>query len=115
MSLTIEKKPDIWVGSIFIKDPLSVVGNIVIGGGNRVPFRRKEVFGYRHILRERVLGSDAKWICMPPSMPDSRDVDGGEGPFLTGGDIFPFGNNNFCWGTTASIPRCSASSGLLRS
>jgi len=43
--------------SIFVKDPLTVVGNIVIEGGNRVPFRRKDVFGYRHILRERVLGS----------------------------------------------------------
>ena len=85
-------------GAFFVKDPLSVVGNVVIEGGNRVPYRHKDVFAYRDILKERVLGSNAKWINMPRTVPDTQDPNGGPGPFLTGGDIFPMGNNNVLLG-----------------
>lgn len=70
----------------------------MIEGSNRVPSRRKDVFGYRHIMEERVLGSNAKWFSIPTSMPDSNSLDGGKGPFLTGGDVFPLGNKNVLLG-----------------
>jgi N-dimethylarginine dimethylaminohydrolase len=86
------------VSSVFIKDPLSVVGNLVIEGANRVEFRHKDVFAYRHIMENRVLGSNAKWLSMPKPMVDESDLEGGKGPFLTGGDIFVMGNNNVLLG-----------------
>ncbi|KFA98553.1 arginine deiminase-related protein [Vibrio sp. ER1A] len=86
------------VGSLFVKDPLSVVGNIVIEGANRFPMRHKDVFTYRHILNERVAGTDAKWVNIPMPETDMECSEGGQGPFLTGGDIFVMGNNNVLLG-----------------
>ncbi len=84
--------------SLFLKDPIIVVGNLVIEGGNRTPWRHKDMYSYRELFLERVLGSNAKWICMPRPAPNSTDPTGGYGPYLTGGDVFPMGNRNVLLG-----------------
>jgi glycine amidinotransferase len=84
--------------SLFLKDPIIVVGNIVIEGGNRTPWRHKDMYSYRELFFERVLGSNAKWICMPRPAPNSADPTGGYGPYLTGGDVFPMGGRNVLLG-----------------
>ncbi|MGF1778769.1 hypothetical protein [Vibrio nomapromontoriensis] len=86
------------VGSLFVKDPLSVVGKMVIEGANRFPMRHKDVFTYRHILNKRISGTDAKWVTIPTPQTDTHCVEGGKGPFLTGGDVFVMGNNNVLLG-----------------
>lgn len=84
--------------TLFVKDPLSVVGNLVIEGANRFPFRHKDSFAYRELLQQRILGSNAKWVNIPTPKTDIACSEGGKGPFLTGGDIFVMGNNNVLLG-----------------
>ncbi|MTK64133.1 MAG: hypothetical protein F8N15_06360 [Methanobacterium sp.] len=84
--------------SLFLKDPIIVVGDLVIEGGNRTPWRHKDMYTYRELFFERVLGSNAKWICMPRPAPNTTDPTGGYGPYLTGGDVFPMGNKNVLLG-----------------
>lgn len=101
-------------GGMFLKDPFITVGQYIFEGANRTVFRHKDVFSYR----DKVLSQMAKpenYITLPKPQIDINyveeikdapmatdayynklsDKDGGKGPFLTGGDVFPLGKFNF--------------------
>ena len=77
---------------IFTRDPILVIGNNVIETSMREPERRKERFGIRRAIEDRLVSSNANWLSMPQAVP--ARVDGyGPGPFLEGGDVLLIGRD----------------------
>lgn len=79
----------------FPRDPMLVIGNRFIETELRMPLRRRERFGLRRSLDERLAKSNAQVVSMPPAEPSLEDENGdwGPGPFLEGGDTFLLGKN----------------------
>ena len=77
------------------RDPMVVIGNRFIETGLFFPMRRRERFGIRRALSDRLANSDAQVVSMPPEVPNPEDEDGsyGPGPFLEGGDVFLLGRD----------------------
>lgn len=68
---------------LYARDPVLVIGHNVIETALKVPMRAKERFAIRPILRQRLAGSGARYVAMPPVSPDFA----GEGIYLEGGDV----------------------------
>lgn len=85
----------------FPRDPVVVIGNKVIETELYMPLRRRERFGVRRALAERLADSDAEYVSMPMAVPTPEQEDGswGEGPFLEGGDVFVFGKEIYVGNT----------------
>ena len=77
------------------RDPMVVIGNRFIETGLYFPLRRRERFGIRRALAERLASSDAEVVSMPPEVPIPEAEDGswGHGPFIEGGDVFLLGRD----------------------
>ena len=70
-----------------------VIGNNVIETSMREFERRKERFGIRRAIHERLIDSNANWVSVPQAAP-VRGVEGyGPGPFLEGGDVLLVGRD----------------------
>jgi glycine amidinotransferase len=77
----------------FTRDPILVIGNNVIETSMREFERRKERFGIRRAIQDRLIESNANWVSMPQAAP-VRGVEGyGPGPFLEGGDVLLIGRD----------------------
>lgn len=68
---------------LYARDPMLVIGNLVIETALRVPMRAKERFGLRRILRELADNRGVRFVAMP--MPDPKFPD--DGIYLEGGDV----------------------------
>jgi N-dimethylarginine dimethylaminohydrolase len=67
----------------YARDPVIVIGDHVIEGAMSVPFKVKERYAIRPVLRERLRGSNARYVSMPaPSPAFGRDQ-----MYLEGGDV----------------------------
>jgi len=77
------------------RDPILVVGNIVIETPLYAPFRRKERFAIRRTIGERIFQSNARMVSAPEPLPqnESEQTGYGPGPFLEGGDVFVLGRD----------------------
>jgi N-dimethylarginine dimethylaminohydrolase len=69
-----------------------VIGNNVIETSLREFERRKERFGIRRAIQDRLTDSNANWVSMPQAEP-VRSAGYGPGPFLEGGDVLLVGRN----------------------
>lgn len=77
----------------FTRDPILVIGNNVIETSMREFERRKERFGIRRAIQDRLIEGNANWVSMPQAAP-VRGVKGyGPGPFLEGGDVLLVGRD----------------------
>lgn len=76
----------------FTRDPILVIGNNVIETSMREFERRKERFGIRRAIEERLIDSNANWVSMPQAAP-VRAQGYGPGPFLEGGDVLLVGRD----------------------
>ncbi|MEM8680738.1 MAG: arginine deiminase family protein, partial [Planctomycetota bacterium] len=85
----------------FPRDPMIVIGNRFIEAELFFPVRRRECFGYRPVLAERLASSNAQHVSMPVAPPMPQDADGGwgPGPFLEGGDTFLLGQDIYVGNT----------------
>jgi N-dimethylarginine dimethylaminohydrolase len=72
----------------YARDPVIVIGNHVIEGAMSVPFKVKERYAIRPILRKRLNGSNARYVSMPVPSP----IFGREQMYLEGGDVMLNGN-----------------------
>ncbi|MCO5191836.1 MAG: arginine deiminase-related protein [Anaerolineae bacterium] len=81
------------VQQCFTRDPLLVIGNNVIETSMREFERRKERFGIRHAIEERLVNSNANWVSMPQPIPERGTGGYGPGPFLEGGDVLLVGRD----------------------
>ena len=72
-------------------DPIWIIGRHAIECQFHTPFRNKEVFPLRDLIRP-LMDADprARWVACPASAP--VEGGGGAGPFLEGGDILICGN-----------------------
>ena len=68
---------------IYARDPMLVIGNNVIETSLKVPMRAKEKFPLREIIRERIKGTDARYVAMPSPNPNYEE----DGIYLEGGDV----------------------------
>lgn len=77
------------------RDPMIVIGNRFIETGQFFPMRRRERFGIRRAIADRLADSNAQVVSMPPEIPTAETDDGGfgPGPFLEGGDVFLLGKD----------------------
>lgn len=77
------------------RDPMLVIGNKFIETELYLPLRRREKFGVRKTLAERLSQSDAEVVSMPTAVPVKEQEDGtwGPGPFLEGGNVFLLGKD----------------------
>jgi glycine amidinotransferase len=77
----------------FTRDPILVIGNNVIETSMREFERRKERFGIRRAIQDRLIEGRANWVSMPQAAP-VRGAEGyGPGPFLEGGDVLLVGRD----------------------
>lgn len=77
----------------FTRDPLLVIGNNVIETSMREFERRKERFGIRRAIQDRLIDSNANWVSMPQAAPVRGTAGYGPGPFLEGGDVLLVGRD----------------------
>ena len=77
---------------IFTRDPILVIGNNIVETSMREPERRKERFGIRRAIEDRLVDSRANWVSMPQAIP-AREDGYGPGPFLEGGDVLLVGRD----------------------
>ena len=77
------------------RDTMIVIGNSFIEPSLYIPLRRRERFGIRRAVEERLYNSNAKIVSMPPPvpLPEAEDGSYGPGPFLEGGDTFLIGRD----------------------
>lgn len=78
----------------YARDPILVVGNNVIELAMGSAMRRADILGYRALLRDRVLGSNALWFAMPTIdyyTLSAGSYDKNRFPVLEGGDIILLG------------------------
>ncbi len=60
--------------NFFVRDPWFVVGDVVVEGTLRLPYRRREVLASRDILAERALGGRCTYVALPqPAVFDDWD------------------------------------------
>lgn len=79
---------------IFPRDPILVIGDNVIELEPFSPLRRRERFGLRRALSERLANSNARFISMPPALPlDQQRGNSPASPLLEGGDVFVLGRD----------------------
>jgi glycine amidinotransferase len=81
------------VQQCFTRDPILVIGNNVIETSMREFERRKERFGIRRSIQERLVNSNANWVSMPQAAPVTGTTGYGPGPFLEGGDVLLVGRD----------------------
>ena len=83
------------ITQFFSRDPMVVIGNRFIETELCFPLRRRERFGIRRAIADRLADSDAQVVSMPPAKPSPEAEDGswGPGPFLEGGDVFLIGRD----------------------
>lgn len=83
-----------FAATIFTRDPMVIIGNHVIETSLRMPHRFKERFGLRPLFEHLAAERDCHYVVMPPPAPTQlRDIQSMDGPFLEGGDVFPFGRD----------------------
>lgn len=80
---------------VFPRDPMLVIGNKFIETELFMPLRRRERFGIRRAILDRLYKSNAVVASMPPAVPTPEQNDGswGPGPFIEGGDVFLLGRD----------------------
>jgi glycine amidinotransferase len=81
---------------MFPRDPILVIGNHFIETEPFSVLRRRERFGIRQALSERLSDSDAKIVSMPPVLPPTCNLcnDGMKpAPVLEGGDVLLLGKD----------------------
>lgn len=85
----------------FPRDPMIVIGRSFIETELFFPLRRRERFGVRSALAERLADSDAQVVSVPIADPVQEQQDGswGAGPFLEGGDVFLLGKDIYVGNT----------------
>lgn len=85
----------------FPRDPMVVIGNKFIETEPFLPLRRRERFGVRRVMNDRLAVSDAEMVAMPLAVPTPEQEDGtyGVGPFLEGGDVFVLGKDIYVGNT----------------
>ena len=85
----------------FPRDPMIVIGRNFIETELFFPLRRRERFGVRSALAERLADSDARVVSVPTADPVREQQDGswGAGPFLEGGDVFLLGKDIYVGNT----------------
>lgn len=77
-------------GSLFfMRDPILVVGNLIIDLAMRFPFRRRQRFALREIIEHTLEDGAMHFISMPEPLPDEGL---GAGTFLEGGDVLVNGD-----------------------
>jgi glycine amidinotransferase len=76
-------------GLIFMRDPVLVIGNLMIESSLRAVYRRKEIFSLRPMLQEFFQKGRAEYVAMPAPGPEE------EGMFLEGGDVLLAGHDVF--------------------
>jgi len=81
------------VQQCFTRDPMLVIGNNIIETSMREFERRKERFGIRRGVGDRLTEGNANWISMPQAVPVRGTSGYGPGPFLEGGDILLAGRD----------------------
>jgi len=81
------------VQQCFTRDPLLVINNNVIETSMREFERRKERFGIRRAIENRLVESNANWVSMPQAAPVRGTGGYGPGPFLEGGDVLLMGRD----------------------
>ncbi len=81
------------VQQCFTRDPILVIGNNIIETSMREFERRKERFGIRRGVGDRLTEGNANWISMPQAEPVRGTSGYGLGPFLEGGDILLAGRD----------------------
>ena len=81
------------VQQCFTRDPVLVIGNNVIETSMREFERRKERYGIRRGLGDRLTKSNANWVSMPQPAPVRGASGYGPGPFLEGGDVMLVGRD----------------------
>lgn len=76
---------DVQKGSFFLmaRDPILVIGNNVIETAIKIPFRAKERYAIRPIIRKRIKGTGTKHVAVPAVSPAFRE----DGIYLEGGDV----------------------------
>jgi len=79
----------------FPRDPMLVIGDRFIETELMLPLRRRERFGIRRALAERLAESRTETVSVPTAVPAPEDEVGGwgPGPFLEGGDVFLLGKD----------------------
>ena len=77
----------------FTRDPILVIGNNVIETSMREFERRKERFGIRRAIQDRLIEGNANWVSMPQAAPVRGAKGYGPGPFLEGGDVLLVGRD----------------------
>lgn len=84
------------VSQQYTRDPILVIGDNVIENAMGSLYRRCDILGLRVLLKERVMGSGARWVSMPGVDysvmigPDGR-FDKTGFPVLEGGDVLVLG------------------------
>jgi N-dimethylarginine dimethylaminohydrolase len=83
----------------FTRDPILVIGDIVIENAMGSLYRRADILGLKNLFLERLMNSDARWVAMP-SLDYSRMIREGHFdktafPVLEGGDVIVLGKNIF--------------------
>lgn len=85
----------------FPRDPMVVIGNRFIETEPFLPIRRREQFGIRRALADRLIEGTVEVAAVPTSSPQPESADGswGPGPFLEGGDVFVLGRDIYVGNT----------------
>ena len=83
------------IAQMYPRDPMLVIGRHFIETSLMWPMRRRERFGIRPVIAERLKHSNAQVVAMPPAFPAKADAEGvyGPGPFIEGGDVFLLGRD----------------------
>ena len=80
--------------SMFMRDPVIVIGNNVIETALRQPYRNKERWLLRNLLCEISQRSNVNYVSMPVPFPVKMDAGHSvRGPLLEGGDVLVFGKD----------------------
>lgn len=75
-------------GSLFfMRDPILVVGNLIVDLAMRLPFRRRQRFAVRAIIEQKVDRDGTHFISMPEAVPVAPGNGCGPSAFLEGGDV----------------------------
>ncbi len=80
--------------NFFVRDPFFTIGNVLIEGSLRFPYRRNEILPVRDLIMEEAFKANAMYVAVPK--PDiSEGYDSEKGPFLEGGDVLVYNNHVF--------------------
>jgi N-dimethylarginine dimethylaminohydrolase len=104
------------VSQQYTRDPVIVIGNNVIENTMGSLYRRSDILGLVRLLRDRLMGSNARWVAMPAIdyslMINGDQFDKTGFPVLEGGDVIVLGKKIFV-GTSKNRTTGSSELGYL--